>query len=155
MLLELGAVAPDFTLQDKDGNPVSLHDFAGKRVVLYFYPKDNTPGCTRQACAFAGAYAEFRSLDAVVIGISKDSVASHLKFAQKYDLPFVLLADPELQAIQAYGVWQEKKNYGKVSMGVVRTTYVIGADGRIEKVMPRVKPDTNAAEILEYLREAK
>ena len=153
MLLELGAVAPDFTLQDKDGNSVSLHDFAGKRVVLYFYSRDNTPGCTRQACAFAGAYAEFRSLDAVVIGISKDSVASHLKFAQKYDLPFVLLADPELQAIQAYGVWQEKKNYGKVSMGVVRTTYVIGADGRIEKVMPKVKPDTNAAEILAYLRE--
>ena len=154
MLLEVGAVAPDFTLLDKDGNSVSLHDFAGKRVVLYFYPKDNTPGCTRQACAFAGAYAEFREIDAVVIGVSKDSVASHLKFAQKYDLPFVLLSDPELQAIQAYGVWQEKKNYGKVSMGVVRTTYVIGADGRIEKVMPKVKPDTNAAEILEYLRQA-
>ena len=153
MLLELGAVAPDFTLLDKDGNSVSLHDFAGKRVVLYFYPRDNTPGCTRQACAFAGAYAEFRKLDAVVIGVSKDSVASHQKFAEKYNLPFVLLADPELQAIQAYGVWQEKKNYGKVSMGVVRTTYVIGADGRIEKVMPKVKPDTNAAEILEYLRE--
>ena len=154
MLLELGAIAPDFTLQDKDGNSVSLHDFAGKRVVLYFYPKDNTPGCTRQACAFAGAYAEFRSLDAVVIGVSRDSVASHQRFAEKYDLPFVLLADPELKAIQAYGVWQEKKNYGKVSMGVVRTTYVIGADGRIEKVMPKVKPDTNAAEILEYLRQA-
>ena len=155
MLLELGAVAPDFTLQDKDGNSVSLHDFAGKRVVLYFYPRDNTPGCTRQACAFAGAYAGFRELDAVVIGVSKDSVASHQKFAEKYDLPFVLLADPELQAIQAYGVWQEKKNYGKVSMGVVRTTYVIGKDGRIEKVMPKVKPDTNAAEILAYLQEAK
>ena len=154
MLLELGAVAPDFTLLDKDGNSVSLHDFAGKRVVLYFYPRDNTPGCTRQACAFAGAYAEFREIAAVVIGVSKDSVASHLKFAQKYDLPFVLLSDPELTAIQAYGVWQEKKNYGKVSMGVVRTTYVIGADGRIEKVMPKVKPDTNAAEILEYLRQA-
>ena len=154
MLLELGAVAPDFTLLDKDGNSVSLHDFAGKRIVLYFYPRDNTPGCTRQACAFAGAYTEFREIDAVVIGISKDSVASHQKFAQKYDLPFVLLSDPELQAIQAYGVWQEKKNYGKVSMGVVRTTYVIDADGRIEKVMPKVKPDTNAAEILAYLREA-
>ena len=152
MLLEIGAIAPDFTLLDKDGNSVSLHDFAGRRVVLYFYPRDNTPGCTRQACAFAGAYAEFRELDAVVIGVSKDSVASHLKFAQKYDLPFVLLADPERKVIEAYGVWQEKKNYGKVSMGVVRTTYVIGADGRIEKVMPKVKPDTNAAEILEYLR---
>ena len=155
MLLELGAIAPDFTLQDKDGNSVSLHDFAGKRVVLYFYPRDNTPGCTRQACAFAGAYAGFRELDAVVIGVSKDSVASHQRFAEKYDLPFVLLADPELTAIQAYGVWQEKKNYGKVSMGVVRTTYVIGKDGRIEKVMPKVKPDTNAAEILAYLQETK
>ena len=154
MLLEPGAIAPDFTLQDKDGNSVSLHDFAGKRVVLYFYPKDNTPGCTRQACAFAGAYAEFKAIDAVVIGVSKDSVASHQRFAEKYDLPFMLLADPELKAIQAYGVWQEKKNYGKVSMGVVRTTYVIGADGRIEKVMPKVKPDTNAAEILEYLNSA-
>ena len=154
MLLELGAVAPDFTLQDKDGNSVSLHDFAGRRVVLYFYPRDNTPGCTRQACAFAGAYAEFRDLDAVVIGVSKDSVASHQRFAEKYDLPFVLLADPDLTAIQAYGVWQEKKNYGKVSMGVVRTTYVIGADGRIEKVMPKVKPDTNAAEILAYLKQS-
>ncbi len=151
-MLEAGTKAPDFTLNDKDGNPVSLHDFAGKRVVLYFYPKDNTPGCTRQACAFAGAYEAFKSLDAVVIGVSKDSVASHQKFAEKYGLPFVLLSDPERQAIEAYGVWQEKKNYGKVSMGVVRSTFVIGPDGVIEKVMPKVKPDTNAAEILEYLR---
>ena len=131
---------------------VSLSDFAGKRVVLYFYPKDSTPGCTRQACAFAGAYEEFKTLDAVVIGVSKDSVASHQKFAEKYDLPFVLLSDPELTAIQAYGVWQEKKLYGKVSMGVVRSTYVIDKNGVIEKVMPKVKPDTNAAEILDYLR---
>ena len=151
-MLEVGMKAPDFTLNDKDGNPVSLSDFAGRKVVLYFYPRDNTPGCTRQACAFAGAYTGFRDLDAVVIGVSKDSVASHLKFAQKYDLPFVLLSDPELQAIQAYGVWQEKKNYGKVSMGVVRSTFVIDENGRIEKVMPKVKPDTNAAEILEYLQ---
>ena len=151
MLLEFGAVAPDFALQDKNGNTVHLSDFAGKRVVLYFYPRDNTPGCTRQACAFAGAYAGFQALDAVVIGVSKDSVASHQRFAEKYNLPFILLSDPELQAIQAYGVWQEKKNYGKVSMGVVRTTYVIGADGRIERVIPKVKPDTNAAEILAYL----
>ena len=151
MLLEVGAVAPDFALQDKNGNTVHLSDFAGKRVVLYFYPRDNTPGCTRQACAFAGAYAGFQALDAVVIGVSKDSVASHQRFAEKYNLPFILLSDPELQAIQAYGVWQEKKNYGKVSMGVVRTTYVIGADGRIERVIPKVKPDTNAAEILAYL----
>ncbi len=151
-MLEVGTKAPDFTLNNKDGKPVSLHDFAGKRVVLYFYPKDNTPGCTRQACAFAGAYEAFKSMDAVVIGVSKDSVASHQKFAEKYDLPFVLLSDPERQAIEAYGVWQEKKNYGKVSMGVVRSTFVIGPDGVIEKVMPKVKPDTNAAEILEYLR---
>ena len=131
---------------------VSLADFAGKRVVLYFYPKDNTPGCTRQACAFAGAYEAFRELDAVVIGVSKDSVASHQKFAEKYGLPFILLSDPELSAIQAYGVWQEKKLYGKVSMGVVRTTYVIDGNGVIEKAMPKVKPDTNAEEILNYLK---
>lgn len=150
-MLEVGIKAPDFTLPDQNGNMVSLSDFAGKRVVLYFYPRDNTPGCTRQACAFAGTYAEFQKRDIQVIGVSKDSVASHLKFAQKYDLPFVLLADPELQAIQAYDVWKEKKLYGKVSMGVVRTTYIIGADGKIEAVMPKVKPDTNAQEILDRL----
>ena len=151
-MLEVGMKAPDFTLADKDGNMVSLSDFAGKRVVLYFYPKDNTPGCTRQACAFARTYEDYRNLDVPVIGISKDSVASHLKFAQKYELPFVLLADPDLQAIQAYDVWKEKKLYGKVSMGVVRTTYVIDPQGNIEKVMPKVKPDTNADEILTYLK---
>ncbi|MDD6856033.1 MAG: thioredoxin-dependent thiol peroxidase [Oscillospiraceae bacterium] len=150
-MLEVGMKAPDFSLLDKDGNTVRLSDFQGKKVVLYFYPKDNTPGCTRQACAFAASYEQFKTQDAAVIGISKDSVASHLKFAQKYDLPFVLLSDPELQAIQAYGVWQEKKLYGKVSMGVVRTTYIINEQGIIEKVMPKVKPDTNAAEILAYL----
>lgn len=152
-MLEVGTKAPDFTLLDKEGKPVSLSDFAGKRVVLYFYPRDNTPGCTRQACAFAQNYEGFRSRDVAVIGISKDSVASHLKFAQKYDLPFILLSDPELQAIQAYGVWQEKKLYGKVSMGVVRSTYIIDPEGNIEKVMPKVKPDTNATEILAYLTE--
>ena len=150
-MLEVGIKAPEFTLPDKDGNTVSLSDFVGKKVVLYFYPKDNTHGCTRQACAFAAAYEGFKAKDVVVIGISKDSVASHLKFAQKHDLPFVLLSDPELQAIQAYGVWQEKKLYGKVSMGVVRTTFIIDEQGNIEKVMPKVKPDTNAAEILAYL----
>ena len=150
-MLTIGTKAPDFTLPDKDGNPVRLADYLGKKVVLYFYPKDNTPGCTRQACAFAASYEQFKAQDATVIGISKDSVASHLKFAQKYDLPFILLSDPELQAIQAYGVWQEKKLYGKVSMGVVRTTYIIDEQGIIEKVMPKVKPDTNAAEILAYL----
>lgn len=153
VMLEVGTKAPDFTLLDKDGKTVSLADFAGKRVVLYFYPRDNTPGCTRQACAFAQNFEDFRRQNIVVIGISKDSVASHLKFAQKYDLPFILLSDPELQAIQAYGVWQEKKLYGKVSMGVVRSTYIIDPQGIIEKVMPKVKPDTNAAEILAYLAE--
>ena len=131
-MLEIGTKAPEFTLPDKDGNPVSLSDFAGKKVVLYFYPKDNTPGCTRQACAFAGTYEEFNKINAVVIGISKDSVASHQKFAEKHSLPF-LLSDPELTATQAYGVWQEKKLYGKVSMGVVRSTFVIDKGGRIEK----------------------
>ena len=150
-MLEVGTKAPEFTLPDKDGNPVSLTDFAGKKVVLYFYPKDNTPSCTRQACAFAEAYEEFKKINAVVIGVSKDSVASHQKFAEKHGLPFILLSDPELTAIQAYGVWQEKKLYGKVSMGVVRSTFVINENGMIEKAMPKVKPDTNAAEILEYL----
>lgn len=150
-MLEANRKAPDFTLLDKDGRQVSLSDFLGKKIVLYFYPKDNTPGCTRQACAFAAAYEQFKEQDVVVIGISKDSTASHQKFAQKYDLPFILLSDPELQAIQAYDVWQEKKLYGKVSMGVVRTTYIIDEQGNIEKVMPKVKPDTNAAEILDYL----
>lgn len=150
-MLEVGTKAPDFTLLNQEGQEIHLSDFAGKRVVLYFYPRDNTPGCTRQACAFAQNYDGFRSRDIVVIGISKDSVASHLKFAQKYDLPFILLSDPELKAIQAYGVWQEKKLYGKISMGVVRSTYIIDQQGNIEKVMPKVKPDTNAAEILAYL----
>ena len=150
-MLQIGTKAPNFTLFDKDGNDVSLSDFLGKRVVLYFYPKDNTPGCTRQACAFAGAYKEFEARGVVVIGISRDSVTSHQKFAEKYDLPFILLSDPDRIAIEAYGVWQEKKNYGKVSMGIVRSTYLIDAEGNIEAVMPKVKPDTNAAEILAML----
>ncbi len=151
-MLEVGMKAPDFSLKDQNGDTVSLSDFLGKRVVLYFYPRDNTPGCSRQACAFAGAYEEFRSLDVAVIGVSKDSVASHVKFAEKYSLPFTLISDPELEAIKAYDVWQEKKNYGKVSMGVVRSTYIIDRQGFIEKVMPKVKPDTNASDILNYLK---
>lgn len=154
-MLEPNTKAPDFTLPNQNGEMVSLSDFLGKKVILYFYPKDNTPGCTRQACAFAAANAELEEAGAVVIGISKDSVASHQKFVQKQNLPFILLSDPELQAIEAYGVWQEKKLYGKVSMGVVRTTYLIDEQGMIEKVMPKVKPDTNAAEILEYLKQLK
>ena len=152
-MLETGMKAPGFTLQDKDGRNVSLSDFAGKKVILYFYPKDNTPGCTRQAQAFSTAYEKFKKMNIEVIGISKDSAASHTKFAEKYSLPFVLLSDPELNAIKAYGVWQEKKLYGKVSMGVVRTTFVIDGQGNIEKIMPKVKPDTNAAELLEYFGE--
>ena len=137
-MLEVGTKAPGFTLPDAEGNLVSLADFAGKRVVLYFYPRDNTPGCTRQACAYAGAYEEFKRMNAAVIGISKDSAASHKKFAEKHGLPFILLS--------------EKKNYSKVSMGVVRSTFVISEDGVIERVMPKVKPDTNAAEVLAYLK---
>ena len=132
-MLEAGMKAPAFTLPDKDGNPVRLSDFLGKTVVLYFYPRDNTPGCTRQAQAYAALIGEFHARGAVVIGISKDSVASHQKFAEKYDLPFVLLSDPERQAIEAYGVWQEKKNYGKVSMGVVRSSFVIDPQGVIAR----------------------
>lgn len=152
MLLTKGTKAPDFTLPDKNGHPVRLSDFRGQRVVLYFYPKDNTPGCTRQACAFAGAYAEFRKKNVAVVGVSRDGAESHRKFAEKYKLPFVILSDPERTAIEAYGVWQEKTMYGKKSWGVVRTTYIIDEQGVIEEVMPRVKPDTNAADILARLK---
>ena len=150
--MKKGDMAPDFSLADKEGRCVTLSGFRGRKVVLYFYPKDNTPGCTRQACAFAGSFAEFRKHDAVVIGISRDSVESHRKFAEKYNLPFILLSDPELQAIRAYGVWQEKKLYGKSSMGVVRTTFIIDESGMITEVMPKVKPDTNAADVLALLK---
>ncbi len=150
-MLEIGTKAPDFTLQDKDGNSVSLSDFLGKKVVLYFYSKDNTAGCTRQACAFAANYDAFLAKDAVVIGISRDSAASHRKFAEKNSLPFLLLSDPERIAIQAYGVWQEKRMCGKVCMGVVRSTFLIDENGLIEQIMPNVKPDSNAAEVLELL----
>ena len=150
-MIEQGMKAPDFSLSDKNGNMVSLSDFYGKKVVLYFYPKDNTPGCTRQGCAFAQNYEEFKKRNVEVIGISRDSVNSHIKFAEKYNLPFILLSDPNLQAIQAYGVWQEKKMCGKVGMGVVRTTFIIDENGIVEKVMHKVKPDTNAEEILQSL----
>ena len=150
-MIKEGTKAPEFTLNDKDGNVVSLSDFLGKKVVVYFYPKDNTPGCSKQACAFAEAYEGFKAKNVAVIGISKDSVASHVKFAEKYDLPFILLSDPDRIAIEGFGVWQEKKMCGKVSMGVVRTTFIIDENGVVEKVMEKVKPDTNAQEILEYL----
>ena len=154
-MLEVGMKAPEFTLQDQDGREVSLADYRGKKVVLYFYPKDGTPGCTRQACAFAGLMREIEGEGAVVIGVSKDSVASHRKFADKNGLPFTLLSDPQLEAIQAYGVWQEKKLYGKVSMGVVRTTFLIDEEGVVAAVMPKVKPDTNAADVLRLLKGEK
>ena len=150
-MLEKGMKAPDFALSDKDGNIVRLSDFAGKKVVLYFYPKDNTPGCTRQACAFAAAYDEFARKNAVVIGVSRDGAQLHAKFAEKYNLPFILLSDPDHAVTEAYGAWQEKKLYGKVSMGVVRSTFVIDEHGSIASVMPKVKPDINAAEVLAQL----
>ena len=151
-MLEEKTAAPSFELNDKDGKKYSLSDFAGQKIVVYFYPKDNTPGCTRQACAFAAAYEDFKTLNVPVIGISKDNEASHRKFAEKHGLPFILLSDPELEAIKAYDVWQEKKLYGKVSMGVVRTTYIIDESGVIIKAMPKVKPDTNAAEVIKFLK---
>ena len=155
VLLQAGMQAPDFALPDQDGNLVRLSDFLGKPVVLYFYPKDSTPGCTRQACAYAESYPQFTKEQAVVIGISKDSVASHQKFAQKQQLPFLLLSDPQRTAIEAYGVWQEKKLYGKVSMGVVRSSFLIGRDGKIEQALYKVKPDDNARQMLEALAAAE
>ncbi len=151
-MLETGTQAPGFTLSDKDGKERSLSEFRGKKVIIYFYSRDNTAGCTRQANAFAALYDEFKAIGAEVIGISKDSAASHAKFAEKHSLPFVLLSDPERQAIEAFGVWQEKKLYGKVSMGVVRTTFILDEDGKILKIMQKVRPDTNAADALAFLK---
>ena len=150
-MLSENTLAPDFALPDADGQIHRLSDFRGQKVVLYFYPRDNTPGCTRQACAFAAAYDGFRQRGVVVIGISKDSAASHQKFAAKYNLPFLLLSDPDHAVLELYDVWKEKKQYGKVSMGTVRSTYLIGEDGTILKAMPKVKPDTNAADVLAAL----
>ncbi|HFL2401412.1 TPA: thioredoxin-dependent thiol peroxidase [Clostridioides difficile] len=152
-MLSIGTKAPEFTLEDKDGNKVSMSDFKGKKVVVYFYPKDNTPGCTRQACAFRNAYDGFKKEDIQVIGISKDSIKSHQKFAEKHELPFILLSDPDLVAIKAFDVWKEKKMYGKTALGVVRATYIIDENGIIEKVFEKAKTDTNAQEILEYLEK--
>lgn len=147
-MLEVGTKAPDFTLPDQNGNVHSLSDYRGKKVILYFYPKDNTPGCTKQACGFAERYPKFTEKGAVILGISKDSVASHKKFEEKYGLPFTILSDPELKAIQAYDVWKEKMNYGKVSMGVVRTTYLIDEEGKIAKAFDKVKAADNPEQIL-------
>ena len=147
-MLEVGTKAPDFTLPDQDGNMHSLSEYRGKKVILYFYPKDNTAGCTKQACGFAERYPQFTEKGAVVLGVSKDSVASHKKFEEKYGLPFTILSDPELVAIQAYDVWQEKKNYGKTYMGVVRTTYLIDENGKIVKVFEKVKAADNPEQML-------
>ena len=152
-MLEAGTKAPNFTLPDQNGREVSLSDFAGKRIVVYFYPRDNTPGCTRQACAFAGAYADYQKLDVPVIGISKDSAASHQKFADKNHLPFILLSDPGRSAIEAYGVWQEKKLYGKVSMGVVRSTFIIDRAGVIRHALYNVNYKGHALEVLRLVKE--
>ncbi len=150
-MLPVGTKAPDFTLKDKDGNEVSLSDFAGKKVVLYFYPKDSTPGCTKQACSYRDNFGQFREKGVVVIGISKDSIKAHTNFAAKNDLPFLLLSDPELQAIQAYDVWHEKKMCGKVSMGVVRSTCVIDENGIIVYSAEKVKPDADSLNVLAFL----
>lgn len=150
-MLKIGTQAPQFTLKDQEGKEISLSSYLGKKVVLYFYPRDNTPGCTRQACAFRDLYKGFLDKNIQVIGISRDSVESHKKFAEKYNLPFIILSDKDLDVIKAYDVWQEKKTCGKVSMGVVRTTYIIDENGIIEKVMEKVKPDTNPQEILSTL----
>ena len=151
MLLEAGTKAPDFSLPDQDGNTVSLQDFKGQKVILYFYPKDNTSGCTKQACNFGELFPQIREKGAVVLGVSKDSVASHKKFQEKYNLPFTLLSDPELTVIQAYGVWQEKNMYGRKTMGVVRTTYLIDEKGIIVKAFGKVKAADNPKQMLEEL----
>ena len=150
-MLETGQKAPDFTLEDQEGNQVSLSDFLGQKVVLYFYSKDNTAGCTKQACSFGELYPQFQEKGAVILGISKDSSASHKKFAEKYQLPFRLLADPEKKVLELYDVWKEKMMYGKKVMGVVRTTYLIDESGRIQKAFGKVKAADNAAQMLEAL----
>ena len=147
-MLNTGIQAPDFTLQDQNGQTRSLKDFRGQKVVLYFYSKDMTSGCTKQACGFAELYPHFREKGAVVIGVSKDTAASHKKFEEKYSLPFILLADPEKTVIQAYDIWQEKSNYGKITMGVVRTTYLIDENGMIVKAFSKVKAADNPAQML-------
>ena len=150
-MLEIGTPAPDFTLPDQNGDMKSLSDYRGTKVVLYFYPRDNTAGCTKQACGFAELYPQFQEEGATVIGVSKDSVASHKKFEEKYGLPFTLLSDTEKEVLQAYDVWKEKKNYGKVSMGVVRTTYLIDEQGVIVKAFGKVKAADNPAQMLQEL----
>lgn len=150
-MLEAGTKAPDFTLPDQDGVEHSLSDYRGKKVILYFYPKDNTAGCTKQACGFAELYPQIREKDAVVLGASKDLVASHKRFQEKFNLPFTLLSDPDHRVIEEYGVWQEKKNYGKTYMGIVRTTYLIDEEGTIISAKGKVKAASNPEDTLELL----
>lgn len=150
-MLSAGTKAPDFTLKNQHGEEISLADFQGKKVILYFYSKDNTPGCTKQACGFGEHYPHFLEKDAVVLGVSKDSEASHRRFAEKYALPFQILSDPELQVIQAYDVWKEKNMYGKKVMGVLRTTYLIDENGVITAGFDKVKAAENAVQMLELL----
>lgn len=150
-MLEVGTKAPDFTLLNQNGEEISLSQYRGQKVILYFYPKDNTPGCTKQACGFAQLYPDFVKKGAVILGVSKDSVKSHKKFEEKYQLPFTLLSDPDLVAIQAYDVWKEKNMYGKKVMGVVRTTYLINEEGIIEKAYTKVKGAQNPNDMLEVL----
>lgn len=152
-MLEEGSAAVDFTLPDQDGQAVSLHDFAGRRVALYFYPRDNTPGCTRQACAFAALHAALSEAGVTVLGVSRDSVASHQKFAARHELPFRLLSDEQHEVLEAYGAWGEKKQYGKVTMGTIRSTFLIDEQGRIVRVFRKAKPDTNAQEVLAYFTQ--
>ncbi len=153
MMLNPGDKAPDFTLPDQNGKMVSLSSFLGKTVVLYFYPRDNTPGCTKEACSFRDNYPFYREKDMVVIGVSPNTSESHQKFAEKFELPFLLLADPEKKVVQAYGAWGEKKNYGKVTVGLLRSTFVIGPDGVIQKVFKKVKTATHGQDVLEALEK--
>ncbi|MDQ0153462.1 peroxiredoxin Q/BCP [Moryella indoligenes] len=150
-MLEVGAKAPEFTLQDQDGKMHSLSDYRGQKVILYFYPKDNTAGCTKQACGFAERYPQIQEKGAVVLGVSKDSVKSHKNFEEKYSLPFTLLSDPDHEVLEAYGAWGEKKNYGKVSKGTIRTTYLIDEEGVVIKAMGKVKAADNPQQMLETL----
>lgn len=147
-MLEVGTLAPEFTLKDQNGQDVSLSQFRGKKVILYFYPKDNTSGCTKQACAYAELYPQFVEKGAVILGVSKDSVSSHKKFAEKYNFPFTILSDPDHEVIEKYDVWKEKSMYGKKYMGVVRSTYLIDANGIIEKAFEKVKPAEDPLKML-------
>ena len=149
--LKEGDAAPAFTVPTNGGHTVSLADFKGRPVILYFYPRDDTPGCTKEACAFRDAFADFTAKGAVVLGVSADSVKSHDKFIKKFKLPFTLLADEDKRIVEAYGVWGEKTFMGRRYQGIHRVTFLIGADGRIRKVWPKVKPEEHAAEVLAAL----